>query len=541
MSMLAFTLSFAKKNYRGLLSTSSVKLILLLTTILAPWANSYLIDTVITSGEIARLWSFASIFLLINMTDVIFNLARPPIQERFQQILSLSILDYLLEHLKSLPLSNHKSFDPNYISQRVFSDSASLSNFFVFTLLESLFRVIGVIFYFCYLLQYDFRFLALIMLTWIIYLFIFYKTKGVVFLRAKASKDSISILVSIINRQLIKMPFIKINSVESQAKDNLLSSYNLTIKKIISHVLVVTHIEVTWKFLNILVLLTTTLIAATAVMKGTMTLGKMQMIAVYSTGLLNALGYFANMGTAWQNAKASYSRISELLKLPVEPRGGESLHSIDHLELREVFINHQNAHRTTPVSTYLKRGKIYALIGASGTGKTSLLYSIAGVSANYQGEIKMNGKNIKELDMQSVRKNLISFLDQESTLLFDTIGENLTYHAGLFTRLGLTHLTPETLVANLSGGERQRLAMARLLQKNHDLLILDEPTSSLDDQTAKIFMKLLQQHKHNKIILLITHAQALIEECDDIIPITIDCASYLEQPFQMEKHVAEQF
>ncbi|REB07330.1 ABC transporter ATP-binding protein [Sporosarcina sp. BI001-red] len=167
------------------------------------------------------------------------------------------------------------------------------------------------------------------------------------------------------------------------------------------------------------------------------------------------------------------------------------------------------------------------ILGVSGTGKTSLLNIIGGLLRPTAGEVEVEGRNLQALtreEMQEYRRNKIGFVYQDFKL-FDqyTVLENvmlpqLPYDSHkklekqaiqLLEQVGLSHRLSH-LPAELSGGEKQRVAIARALIGCPEILLCDEPTGNLDNESTKTVMRILQElHKGGLTILLITHDNSL--------------------------------
>lgn len=187
------------------------------------------------------------------------------------------------------------------------------------------------------------------------------------------------------------------------------------------------------------------------------------------------------------------------------------------------------------VSLQLKPGEVVAITGPSGCGKTTLLNLIAGLDSADSGEIVINGQSLKTLNEQQrtlLRRQSIGFIFQFFNLIPTlTVAENCFLPLQLnnrealrpevtqqLERLGLgtkLHRFPE----QLSGGEQQRVAIVRALAHQPLLVLADEPTGNLDQQTASSVASLLfQQIKASEsALLLVTHSQPLADKADRII------------------------
>ena len=185
----------------------------------------------------------------------------------------------------------------------------------------------------------------------------------------------------------------------------------------------------------------------------------------------------------------------------------------------------------------LKFGNIYGLSGKNGTGKSTFADLIIGLLKPQKGNILLNSKNINSLSSSWI--NSISYLSQNYFLFNDTIKNNITldtkkdqiFNNERYERaLKISNLVEEfdkftdkdnsilnNSGRNLSGGQKQRIAIARLIYKNSKVIILDEPTASLDQSSSSSIVKMLQEHKKDKLIIVITHSQEILNQCDKIL------------------------
>lgn len=183
----------------------------------------------------------------------------------------------------------------------------------------------------------------------------------------------------------------------------------------------------------------------------------------------------------------------------------------------------------------LPRGKVVALVGSSGCGKSTVLKLLCGFYRPQSGKISIGGSDIFQTDLREARKQ-VSLVSQDTYLFPTTIAENISY--GRFgasrdeiiaaARAANAHdfiiAQPEgyeTLVgewgARLSGGERQRIALARAILKDAPILLLDEPTSALDAQSESIVQEALDRFMRGRTVLVVAHRLSTIKSVDEII------------------------
>ena len=184
------------------------------------------------------------------------------------------------------------------------------------------------------------------------------------------------------------------------------------------------------------------------------------------------------------------------------------------------------------VSYDFEEGKIYAIRGRSGTGKTTLLSLISGLERCTEGKIIFDNKDLKDINLDYYRSHEIGIVFQSYNLLpYMTVSENIILSMDtsgvkiankrekaleLMKSVGLKEVYANRKVLRISGGEQQRVAIARSLSYNPKMIIADEPTGNLDKQTEKeildIFKKLA--HEENKCVIIVTHSPNVCNEVD---------------------------
>jgi ABC-type multidrug transport system fused ATPase/permease subunit len=186
------------------------------------------------------------------------------------------------------------------------------------------------------------------------------------------------------------------------------------------------------------------------------------------------------------------------------------------------------------ISFDAKKGKHIALVGSSGSGKSTIIKLLSNMYPINDGEILVDGVNIKDLDVKALRK-AIGIVPQEVFLFGGSIEENILYGNPKATKEELLMATKqanafdfiekfpdkmETLVGErgvqLSGGQKQRVAIARAILKNPKILILDEATSSLDSESEKVVQDALEKLMKNRTTFVIAHRLSTIRNADNI-------------------------
>ncbi|MEG2289059.1 MAG: ABC transporter ATP-binding protein [Clostridium sp.] len=185
------------------------------------------------------------------------------------------------------------------------------------------------------------------------------------------------------------------------------------------------------------------------------------------------------------------------------------------------------------ISVDFEKGRIYSVVGKSGAGKTTLLSLISGLDNYKSGDILYNDKSLNSIDKDNYRAKDIGVIFQGYNLLTNTtaienillsmdisevkVSDRKTYALELLSRVGINHETALRKVLKLSGGEQQRVAIARALSHNPDIIIADEPTGNLDNETEDEILKILEElaHKEGKCIIIVTHSKRVASFADE--------------------------
>ncbi len=177
------------------------------------------------------------------------------------------------------------------------------------------------------------------------------------------------------------------------------------------------------------------------------------------------------------------------------------------------------------VNIGFETGKMYAILGPSGCGKTTLLSLIGGLDLPTGGEITLDGENINKNGLACHRRNNVAFIFQSYNLIdYLTPAENVSLTSKLppipiLEKVGLTKDEAKRNVLKLSGGQQQRVAIARALASDAPILLADEPTGNLDEDTANEIAAILKESAHalQKCVIVVTHSNDIAKQADVVL------------------------
>lgn len=274
-----------------------------------------------------------------------------------------------------------------------------------------------------------------------------------------------------------------------------------------------------------------------------LTSGELSSFIFYSIIIATSLVSISQIAGQLQTASSSLRRIFNLLdsKSPVqEPEYPEDfpktdLVSIDFKNINFSYSSDKNNLVLQDFNLRINPKEKIAIVGPSGSGKSSIFQLLLRFYNTTDGEILLNSKNINNLSSAVLRNNF-SYISQDCFIFSDTILNNIGYANLGATKEEIINLVKqnkslefieklpngiENFVGQkgvkLSGGERQRIAIARAILKNSPILLLDEATSALDNENEKIVSELIEEVAKEKTVIIIAHKLSTIINCDRII------------------------
>lgn len=287
----------------------------------------------------------------------------------------------------------------------------------------------------------------------------------------------------------------------------------------------------------VLFLATTPLIAEDNLSAGSFTVVFSSMLA-----MMRPLKSLTNVNSQFQRGMAACQTLFAILDLEPEKDNGtyQAEPAKGELEFKNVSFAYQGKDELAlnNISFSVPAGKTVALVGRSGSGKSTIANLVTRFYDIEQGEILLDGVNIQDYRLSNLRENC-AVVSQQVHLFNDTIANNIAYAAqDKYSReeiiaaakaayaLEFIETLPQgfdTVIgengASLSGGQRQRLAIARALLRNSPVLILDEATSALDTESERAIQSALDELKKDRTVIVIAHRLSTIENADEILVI----------------------
>lgn len=446
----------------------------------------------------------------------------------------------LFQHLQALGLHHHITTNTGDAVYRIDVDSYAIENLVMSGFIPLASSVTTLVVMFVVLLRLDLT-VALLSLSVIpfLYLCLRYYMNTIV-----ARNERVKELEARLIGQLYEV-FNAIRLVKSYARESFESNRYTGFGSEVMNA----RIAVTWQeslfgvavsLITILGTAMVVIVGGNHVLNGTMTVGELTVVISYLGSVYGPLAAIAHTTGRLNGALAGAKRVREMFSLMPEtvdtPGAIEAAGVVGHLRFDDVNFTYPNGRVVlNHISFEAKPGEMIALVGLTGAGKTTLVSLIPRFYDTSSGHVLVDGLDVRGYKIRSLRQKIAIVL-QDSVLFAGTIADNLRYgrldatddevreaakmaHAHDFvSRLPQGYDTPVAEAGGgFSGGERQRLSIARAVLKNAPILILDEPTSSLDAISEEIVFSALKRLRQGRTTIVIAHRLSTVRDADRIL------------------------
>lgn len=533
---------FFVKRYWLRLSVLSIFIIISVGVILIqPLITRYLIDNFVYNKSIRNFLFCVIIMALVGCLGVVINYVKATINSYIINKIQLEIRSVMFEKLLYQPLGYYGKQKLGEITQRVLSDVGVINSIFGFLFqhfISSSLMLIGSV---IVLLYMSWKVTALSLISVIAYVLVFkmYNAKlrsGYLETRKRMDAVASELQESYIGVRDIKAfqsePHKQL-SFNDKLQSLFSSSYRFEKQSAGVHQLCY--------FLTIIGPLLVFFLGGLEVLRGIISIGTLIAIYSYVTKLYEPAMDISDAAFDLKNYLVSIGRIAEILNL--DKAEGETTGKFvlpDKIDGDVVFDNVHFAYdEGIPVlnglSLNLYPGKMVALVGATGSGKTSFSNLLLGFYKPQKGRILIDGQDINQISTTSLRRH-VGLVPQDPFMFNVSIYENICMGKPGASQKEIEEIVKlaqieefinklpngiKTIVgergANLSGGQKQRIAIARALLKNPEILIFDEATSAIDINTETAIHETLYRIKAHKAVLIIGHRPSTVMAADEIL------------------------
>ncbi len=526
-------------------------LFLVFPGIIIPAFSKIFVDDILI-GQMGLFWSIPLIFGMLS--TAFLNGTITWLQQyfllRFQEKLSIKSSSHLIRHILHLPVQFFSQRYSGELGSRVAVNN-EISAFLANNLSRSLLSLFTIAFYAAVMFAYSSKLaVTSISLTFVNFI-ILYHFSGKIKSRKLQYMQERGKLIGITSSGLSAIESLKSAGNENDLVDRYSSAHANSINNeqslnFYTSVLMFFP-QILFNVNNVVILL----LGSFEIIEGNITMGMLVAFQAIMGSFYQPVNSLLAMGGQIQEMNGNIKRVEDILKYPVDKSYDKSEIEFNEyikftsLEFSNVTFgyNENSAPLFSNLSFSLPERKSIAIIGRSGSGKSTVAKLISGLYSPWGGDILFNSRSIKNIPGKLLR-NAVAVVDQPPTLFSGTVKENISMwdrtvsdsdivkackdaciHDVITKKSGNYNHIVEEGGKNFSGGEKQRMEIARALAKNPSMLILDEATSALDPATEKEIMNNIE--KRNISLVIIAHRLSTIRDCNEII--VLDSGNIIER------------
>ncbi|WP_434293478.1 ABC transporter ATP-binding protein [Clostridium botulinum] len=527
------------KQYKGKELIGLIFTILYTVAIfISPLASRYLVDSVIPSNSIYKLKIGILIFFGGCICQPIFGYLKDRVFMGISQNMTIMFREKMFNKVIDAPMEFFDGCSNGAIVSRISNDGRSVSEFITNFFVIVVKNIVLIIMIIIGMLMLSKEITLMVIFLYAIYFFINWKISRKFNPMSKSIQESYDQICIKINRSVGSINTIKAfnqeEKVKREFKEIIKKNYinNLKFRKLsmlmnsISNGIMIASLSIVYGIGSLLV------------MDGKITIGTVVAMGLYFQLLVQPIFELLNSNIDIHTIVPIFNRINEYINLKTERVNKENneLSFLKEIEFKNVSFKYNNGSQAiNNISFKLPSKGIFAIVGDSGAGKSSLIKLLSAFYDSYGGEIKINEKELKEYGAKDIRK-VISLVSQDIELVNESIKNNIKMGRDIkdseikevvksldlektIEKLELGYDTIVNERANLSGGEKQRLSIARALVKESLIYIFDEPTAALDTINEKRVKDILEELSKEKLVIIITHNLSLLNKAQCIYTI----------------------
>lgn len=497
-----------------------------------------MVEYAVPSGDIKLIVKLGVIYVVVNLFRAVVNFWEDFAETDLQKNVEADYREKIFVKLQNMQQSEIDHLNAGNVLENMLNDTKEMGKYWELGIDRSytrgLLRLIGTLAVLLYLN------VPIILVAMVIYgigfvvAFVFQK-KSLQFTEQKRKINSE--ILGFSNEQINGFETIKALEVQAQRMEELkklLKNYEKAVEKLEKNIRMYTCF---YDYIVSFVLVVTIVLSGVSVLQGIASYGTLIILARYISSP-ETYAKWVIEGFQYRNvSRISYQKVLAILeKAEEEIEAGKTLSKVENIVFRDIHFSYdKNQKVLSGISLEVNQNEKVALIGRTGSGKTSLVNLLCRFYELEQGEILINGQNYQDFSIQSLRDK-IGYILQKVVIFEGTILENINIAKKNIAREKIIEICQklnlhekirqfengyDTVIDSetdlFSNGEKQMINFARVMVQNPDVLILDEATASLSDKSEILVQNAIREITKGKISLIIAHRLSTIKDCDKII------------------------
>ncbi len=485
-----------------------------------------------------NLWIVGLALVALNLLSGVFSFCKSRTQAIAGENVSLTLRERLYAHIQRLPFSYHVKAETGDLVQRCTSDVETVRRFLAMQLMQVVNAVLMIGTALFYLLRENMR-ITLISMVLVPALFLFaWLFFKMVIKNFKLADEAEGKMSAVLQENLTGVRVVRAFGQQEYEVEKFERANGELRRK---NQRICNLLAVYWATsdaISMIQSMVTLIVCVFAAIQGEITVGTLIIFTTYVWKLLWPIRQLGRILSDAGKSSVAMGRIEEILVLPEEPAEPNAVRP----SLRgDIVFDHVSFHYDEgpdvlrDLSCVIPAGKTVAILGATGSGKSSMVQLLQRLFEPQSGEIRIGGTNINKIDRQYLRSH-IGLVLQEPFLYSKTLRDNVKIAVSDATEEAIDQAVNdaaaknfilasdkgfETLVGErgvtLSGGQKQRIAIARTLMKDNDVLIFDDSLSAVDTETDAMIRAALKKHSRETTTIIISHRVVTLSQADLIL------------------------
>ncbi len=503
--------------------------------ILTPVFIGKFLDMIISGENTQNVTFWVTILTLISLIGIIINYKLSILSVELIAKVSNDIYLNALNHLARVNIREQIKYTNNWMNQRIIEDSNTVTRYIVDKLYNLISNVILFTIVLLMCLSINGKMGLLLLISFPVYVLVYLHNKKDLFKSSYSLKESSNVYFSKTQEYLEGLKTQKMHILYDEFSNMVCTAFN----KHLTYINKQANVSARFVNINNMIVMFTTLamifISLNDILNGKMSIGQFTIVNAYFSMLFGYINFFISLLESYQISLVSQSRLNEIFMHKADIYGYIELDQVNRIEVKEMSFYFDDGLRLIDkLNCSFDVGNIYCIVGNNGTGKSTLLDLICGIYINdNSGEILVNNYDIETINIEKIRRDCISVCEQSPFFFTSNIREYITCGLKVIEEHELNLLCDSFKLSELinvresenvdtkkiSGGEFKKICIVKALLKPSSVLILDEPTVSLDISSINALKIYLSSIKKSKIVIIVSHDQNIIDIADKVINI----------------------
>lgn len=517
---------YIKKNKRYIIFYICISLTLSILALVMPYLSGTFIDELIQKPSLAVIYKFTFLAIVVSLLQIIISYFSSVLSIKLKTKLTYEFNKDIILLLQNISLIYLDKKNIAYLNQRVNADCSNIIDFSMMFLNGAIINMIAFIVCFVVIVNINVKISILIFTLILAYGILYLVMHKPLSRHTYQLKEITATYISKLQEQLQDVRIIKTFDLFHFFSVRIDTCY----REYLASNIKMTKLNFVFRSSDIMIKLVSQillfLIGGYEILEGRLTIGLFTILSSYFMNLTNSVKFFLNVINQFISNSVSADRIRDIQKVKIEPNGNFKVEDIYCIDIKNLNFGYDDNLIFINFHCQFKKGHLYKICGENGKGKSTLIDLIIGLySDKYTGNISYDSRDLRELDLHYLRRYKISYVGQTGLFFKGTILENLSFgennlniadikdflHTFLYDsyiNIGIDDFLNMELNdsnSNFSGGELEKLAIIRGLLKISPVLILDEPTNSLDTMSKLALKEIIANLKTNRIIILVSH------------------------------------